>query len=183
MEDWGLHKWQMEAWTPSWSGDVEMEVLFEKISEIGNGHWTVGDGARGWKDLDGRDNDGIWKIGDVGWMDGWRDGETEELSVETDEVQVDSPRGCNALQLLCCSSTTQFLLNFYSTTAQFLLNFYSTTAQLLLSKMQLHRCVSWFGLQGQNNKKLCSVNFLKRGKIWKREIQPPKKREKKRDNL
>ena len=48
-------------------------------------------------------------------MDG-RDGETEELSVETDEVQVDSPRGCNALQLLCCSSTAQLLLNFYSTT-------------------------------------------------------------------
>ena len=66
------------------------------------------------------------------WMDG-RDGETEELSVETDEVQVDSPRGCNALQLLCCSSTAQLLLNFYS-----------TSAQLLLFKMQLHRRVSWF---------------------------------------
>ena len=65
-------------------------------------------------------------------MDG-RDGETEELSVETDEVQVDSPRGCNALQLLCCSSTAQLLLNFYS-----------TSAQLLLFKMQLHRRVSWF---------------------------------------
>ena len=59
-------------------------------------------------------------------MDG-RDGETEELSVETDEVQVDSPRGCNALQLLCCSSTAQLLLNFYSTSTQLLLNFCSTT--------------------------------------------------------
>ena len=138
MEDWGLHKWQMEAWTPSWSGDVEMEVLFEKISEIGNGHWTVGDGARGWKDLDGRDNDGIWKIGDVGWM-----------------VETAKQRNCQwrlmrcrwtlpGVAMLYNYSAAQVLLNFYSISTQLLLNFCSTSAQLLLFKMQLHRRVSWF---------------------------------------
>ena len=106
-------------------------------------------------------------------MDG-RDGETEELSVETDEVQVDSPRGCNALQLLCCSSTAQLLLNFYSISTQLLLNYYF---------LRCSCTVVCHGLQGQNNKKLCSVNFLKRGEKLMRKIHPPQKREEKGENL
>ena len=39
----------------------------------------------------------VQRMEDRGWrMDG-ADGETEELSVETDEVQVASPRGCTPL--------------------------------------------------------------------------------------
>ena len=39
----------------------------------------------------------VQRIEDRGWrMDG-ADSETEELSVETDEVQVASPRGCTPL--------------------------------------------------------------------------------------
>ena len=59
----------MEAWTPSWSGDVEMEVLLRKSVRLAmdTGQWEMEQGVEKTQMVET-----MMEYGRLGMLDGWQ---------------------------------------------------------------------------------------------------------------